>query len=67
MLSLFDENHDFQITTEELAGNSLLAVLLTPDVDLFRANGKPGHDGVADALSFGIGFTVKTAVFTEPG
>lgn len=61
LLSLFDANGDGQISTAEVRDNNLVKSLLAPDVDLVRANGKPGHDGVDDALSFGIGFTARSA------
>jgi hypothetical protein len=57
IVDLFDADHDLVITTAELLDNGLIQALLAPDVDLLNAKGAPGHDGVADALSFGIGFT----------
>jgi hypothetical protein len=66
ILALFDTNGDLKITPDELRANSLIAAVLAPDVDLLKANGRPGHDGVADSLSLGLGFTAKTAVFAAP-
>lgn len=66
LLNLFDTNGDLKITPDELRANSLIAAVLSPDVDLLKANGRPGHDGVNDSLSLGLGFTVKSAVFAAP-
>jgi hypothetical protein len=66
LLSVFDSNADFRITADELRANFLIAVLLAPDVDLLKANGRPGNDGVNDSLSLGLGFTAKQAVFVTP-
>ena len=54
---LFDTDHDLVITVDEVLTTPLIGALLAPDVDLQAADGSPGHDGVADSLSFGIGFT----------
>jgi hypothetical protein len=67
ILDLFDSNHDGQITGDELRSNALIRAVLQPDLDLFAANGAPGHDGTNDSLSVGLGFTAKTAVFAAPG
>jgi hypothetical protein len=57
---LFDTNNDMVITAEELRQSGLAQSVLAPDLDLVKANGKPGQDGVRDALSLGLGFqTVK--------
>jgi len=45
---------------------SAFANLFGPDVDLLDADGQPGHDGVKDSLSLGLGFACTKAVFTEP-
>jgi hypothetical protein len=66
LLALFDSNADFRITADELRANFLIAALLAPDVDLLKANGRPGNDGVNDSLSLGLGFTAKEAVFVTP-
>jgi hypothetical protein len=55
--NLFDANDDGTITADELLASSLLQAVLAPDLDLLNAQGAPGHDGVADSLSFGIAFT----------
>jgi hypothetical protein len=39
----------------ELRTSPLVRAVLAPDLDLEKANGKPGQDGVADALSAGFG------------
>ena len=57
VLNIFDADDDGQITATELRENNLIEALLAPDVDLVKANGKPGQDGVKDAMSFGVGFT----------
>lgn len=66
LLSLFDTNGDLKITPDELRANALIAAVLAPDVDLLKANGRPGHDGVNDSLSLAFGFTAKGAVFVAP-
>lgn len=54
--SLFDTNGDLTISSAELSQNSLIQVLLAPDIDL-------NHDGKPDGLSVGIGFeTVRAKV-----
>ena len=63
ILSLFDVNHDYRITADELRANNLINAVLQADLDLFGANGSPGHDGVKDAVSLGLGFTAKSAIF----
>jgi hypothetical protein len=63
---IFDTNGDFIVTTQELLGNDLINGVFAPDVDLYKANGKPGHDGVADSLSIGFGFTASSAKFKQP-
>jgi len=64
--TLFDADHDGTITASELATNTLIATVLVPDLDLQDGAGHPGHDGVADALSLGIGFTCVPVVFNNP-
>jgi len=63
ILDLFDANHDFTITADELRGNFLIQAVLSPDVDLFDASGSPGQDGIRESLSLGLGFTAKSAIF----
>jgi hypothetical protein len=64
ILNLFDVNHDQKVTADELRANFLIqAVFLTPDLDLLKANGRPGHDGVRESVSVGLGFTAKSARF----
>jgi hypothetical protein len=59
LMQLFDANHDYVLTPDEIARNSLLESLLAPDLDMFDAKGnyRPGapyHNGDADTLSFGF-------------
>jgi hypothetical protein len=53
---LFDEDHDCQVELREVARNSLVVSLLTPDVTL---DGQP-------LLSFGVGVELTTATFPSP-
>ncbi len=75
LLDLFDEqpdrpgtepDGDCVVTLDELKQNSLISSLLSPDVDLFDADGNynPRQDGVEDSLSLGIAFTSVGATFT---
>jgi hypothetical protein len=64
--SLFDENDDLVITEDEVRENPLTQSLLALDLDLEKANGKPGQDGVEDALSFGLGFDAVRAQLIRP-
>lgn len=58
--SQFDLNNDGKITSAEIQANLMIKLLLIPDVD---TNG----DKVADAVSFGIGFTsVKCSIKKTP-
>ena len=61
--ALFDTNDDLLITTQEVKGSS---PFLAPDLDLVKANGTPGKDGVKDAMSFGFGFTTVGATLLHP-
>jgi hypothetical protein len=58
---LFDTNNDLTITTQELQDSPFVQVLLAPDLDLVKGNGKPGQDGVNDAMSIGVGFEAVRA------
>jgi hypothetical protein len=66
ILAIFDANHDFEVTADELRANFLIQVLLAPDLDLFKASGRRGQDGVNDSLSLGLGFTANSAT-VRPG
>ena len=55
------------ISEDEVRENSLLTTLLAPDLDLRKANGKPGKDGVMDAISFGVGFESVKATLVRTG
>jgi hypothetical protein len=67
LLDLFDVNHDFMVTADELRQSSLIRAVLQPDVDLLDASGHLGHDGTKESVSLGLGFTSTYAVFTAPG
>ena len=66
LLTLFDANRDFIITADELRANFLIQALLAPDVDVLRADGSLGQDGVRESVSIGLGFTAQAATFDEP-
>ena len=64
ILIVFDANGDQIVTADELRSNFLVqAILLSPDLDLVKGNGRPGRDGVRDSISVGLGFTAKAALF----
>jgi hypothetical protein len=67
IVAIFDANGDHTITAEELKANSLINAILTPDLDLLDADGRPGQDGVRESLSLGLGFTARNAIFDEGG
>ncbi len=69
LLATFDANSDGSITADEIENNVLVKLATTPDLDLMDASGKfnPRQDGVADSMSFGLGFTCAPAIFTAPG
>lgn len=64
----FDANNDGTITSQELEGNPLLMIAISPDLDLLDASGiyNPGQDGVKDSYSVGFGFSCIPASFTMP-
>ena len=64
--NLFDEDDDLVITEDELRESSLIQAVLAPDLDLVKANGNPGQDGVEDALSAGLGFEAVRARLVRP-
>jgi hypothetical protein len=66
LLQLFDTNDDYVITAQELQANAIMQSLFAPDLDLYKADGKRGKDGVADSISLGIGFSSVRAKFTLP-
>jgi hypothetical protein len=66
IISLFDTNHDYVISTSEVKNNNIVGSLFLPDLDLFKANGHRGTDGKADSLSLGLGFTAVKASFKQP-
>lgn len=68
LLQAFDSNNDGDITTQELEGNPILMIAVSPDLDLLDASGKfnPNQDGVKDSYSIGLGFTCVGAAFTAP-
>jgi len=65
---VFDSNSDGTITIQELEGNPLLMIALSPDLDLLDASGtyNPRQDGVKDSYSVGFGFTCVPSSFTMP-
>jgi hypothetical protein len=65
LVAFFDTNGDHIVTADELRAIFLIQALLSPDVDLLDAAGHPGHDGVRESLSLGLGFTAKNAIFSE--
>lgn len=68
LMQAFDSDKNGTITTQELESNTILKIILSPDLDLLDADGKfnPGQDGVKDTYSMGLGFTCVSAVFTAP-
>lgn len=56
MLGFFDENADCAVTVEEFRGSSLIQTLFRSDVDT-------DADGLADALSVGVGISAVPASF----
>ncbi len=69
LLNAFDSDRNGTITLEELEGNPVLMMAISPDLDLLDASGKfnPGQDGVKDSYSVGLGFTCVPATFAAPG
>ena len=64
ILNLFDANRDQMVSAGELRASFLVQLLLlSPDLDLLKRNGRPGRDGVRDSVSVGLGFTAKAALF----
>jgi hypothetical protein len=61
--AFFDTNDDMVVTEQEVKASSSF---LKPDLDLVKANGAPGKDGVKDAISFGFGFTTRHATLVRP-
>jgi len=57
IIGLFDTNHDCTVSATELQNNTLIQMLLAPDVTI---NGMPG-------VSFGVGFTAVKGTYTVPG
>jgi hypothetical protein len=65
LLDLFDADDDFTITGDELRASPIITAVLAPDLDLTTADGSPGHDGVKESVSLGLGFTAKSAGFAS--
>ncbi len=63
---LYNLNEDLVISLVELEENQLTQAVFTPDLDLFKANGDPGHNGMNDSFSLGVGFTTVKATLTRP-
>jgi hypothetical protein len=68
LVGLFDSDGSCDISLDELKDNALLSGLLSPDLDLFDAEGfyLPNDDGVKDSLSLGVGFSATTGGFQLP-
>ena len=58
-MQVFDQNHDGQLTVDEVLATPLTRGLFRPDTDT-------DGDGAADAMSFGVGFDCVPATFTPP-
>jgi hypothetical protein len=69
LLQAFDSDNNGTITIQELEGNPVLMLAITPDLDLLDSSGKfgPGVDGVKDSFSLGLGFTCVPAAFPATG
>lgn len=67
-LDLIDSNdEDCMVTSEQVASNSIIRSLLSPDVDMFNGTTfDPGVDGVDDSISLGLGFSAVGATFARP-
>ncbi len=63
---LYNLNEDLVISLDELEANNVIQAVFSPDLDLFKANGDPGHNGVNDSFSLGVGFTTLKATLTRP-
>ena len=68
LIGTFDSDGSCDITVDELKDNALLSGLLSPDLDLFDAEGfyVPNDDGVKDSLSLGVGFNATLGTFALP-
>jgi hypothetical protein len=69
VLQAFDSDGNGSISVEELEGNPLLMLAISPDMDLLDASGafNPRQDGEKDSYSAGFGFTCVPATFEAPG
>jgi hypothetical protein len=67
ILTLFDTNGDFTITTDEVKTNTFVQAILTADVDILDASGNIGKDGTPESVSIGLGFTCVKGTFTAAG
>jgi hypothetical protein len=68
LIGTFDSDGSCDVTLDELKDNALLSGLLSPDLDLFDAEGfyVPNDDGVKDSLSLGVGFSASLGGFQLP-
>ena len=64
VLGFLDTNDDCDVSVAEVT--MTLNSLLTDDMDLFKADGTPGTDGVNDSVSLGIGVQAVKGTFTVP-
>lgn len=53
------------VSSAEVKG--VVGAILAPDLDLLKADGTAGTDGVAESVSLGLGFKCAKATFTAPG
>jgi hypothetical protein len=68
LLSFFDTNpKDGTISVSEFVDNPTIKSFQMPDMDLLDASGNPGHDGVAESISLGLGFSTASASFMFSG
>ena len=59
--------HLIGTSADNLRTNTIMQNLVAPDVDLFDGEElRPNHDGVPDAVSFGLGLTCVSAAFDRP-
>lgn len=66
LLGLFDTNLDRIISADEVRSNNVVRAVLSPDVDLLDAEGRPGHDGVKESLSIAFAVSCVSAKFSAP-
>ena len=60
---LFDTDKNGTITEAEFKASNTIQTVLSPDVDLLKADGTVGKDGVKESVSLGVGFTAVKGIF----